>query len=80
MTDFEKSEKLRVANPTEPSPWRDIIGKLDSSFDCGFLVFVADGYVEALEGFGYDDGWPESIGKIELYPFGTGPFKYSQKQ
>jgi hypothetical protein len=32
----------------------------------GFLLFVKDGFLSFLEGFTYDEPWPEQIAKYEL--------------
>jgi hypothetical protein len=44
----------------------------------GFAVFVRDGYLEELEGFSFEEPWPEKIGGFRLTYTGEvrdrGPF------
>ena len=32
----------------------------------GFVLFVKDGFLEMLEGYSYEEPWPESVGEFEL--------------
>jgi len=42
-------------------------GKLNNSIQIGFLLFVKKGKLSCLEGFTYDDPWPDSIGSYEVF-------------
>ncbi len=33
----------------------------------GFVLFIRDGRIDMLEGFTYDEPWPRTIGKFELF-------------
>jgi hypothetical protein len=38
----------------------------------GFLLFIRDGYISDLEGFSFDESWPEQVTDFELsYHSGT---------
>ena len=70
MTELDRSETLRVGSQTESYTWGDIGGKLNSSLESGYLVFVEKGHVSAIEGFVYGEAeWPQKIEEIEIYPY-----------
>jgi hypothetical protein len=57
----------------------DVIGELDGlQHGAGFLLFVRDGIIKMLEGFSYDEPWPEEVRDFKLTyvrqvaPDGTG--------
>jgi hypothetical protein len=67
VTDLELSVKLQVSEKSESYKWSDLGAKLNSSIDTGYLVYVENGYVTAIEGYTYVEDWPCSIFKIETY-------------
>jgi hypothetical protein len=45
----------------------DVVAKMDGlEQGAGFILFVRDGVLSFLEGFTYDEPWPESIVKYDL--------------
>ncbi len=45
-----------------------IVGaKVNGNIDIGFLFFIKDGYVDAIEGFTYGEEWPDEIKTVEVY-------------
>ncbi|EBY0597066.1 hypothetical protein DUR17_25900, partial [Salmonella enterica subsp. enterica serovar Typhimurium] len=40
-------------------------GKIDG-YEVGFVVYVEDGYVSAIEGFVYGDKWPDNSSSLEF--------------
>ncbi len=52
------AEKLRIG---------DVSAKIAGlEHGAGFVLFVNDGYLEMLEGYSYDEPWPDSVGEFEL--------------
>jgi hypothetical protein len=37
----------------------------------GFVLFVSDGVLDVLEGFAYDEPWPDAIGRFEIVAGGV---------
>jgi hypothetical protein len=44
----------------------DVEALIGAKHDVGFNLFVTDGVIDTLEGFSYDDAWPEVVGEFEL--------------
>ncbi len=45
----------------------DVIGELQGLANgAGFVLFIRDGLLDALEGFSYDEPWPKEIGAFSL--------------
>ena len=45
----------------------DVGGSIEGlEHGAGFLVFVTDGYLDFLEGYCYEDAWPERIKSYEI--------------
>lgn len=45
----------------------DVNGEMEGLlFGAGFVLFIRNGYLDLLEGFSYDEPWPEHIGKFTL--------------
>jgi hypothetical protein len=56
-----------------PSFWfGDVHAKIDGlELGAGFELLVKDGYLRMLEGYSYDEPWPENIHSFHLY-YGSG--------
>lgn len=68
ICEFVQSERLQVGRPDESYIWNKLGALLNSKHDSGYLVYVEDGTVVALEGFAYDDAWPqEEIVQVDVY-------------
>jgi hypothetical protein len=74
LTEFVPSKAVKVMADGVSIRW----GKVDANLnamqtEAGFIVYVDDGVLNAVEGFIYGGGsWPESIDAIELYDFRPG--------
>ena len=45
----------------------DVVAEIDQMADgAGFVLYVEDGRLSMLEGYGYDDPWPRTIGGYAL--------------
>jgi hypothetical protein len=45
----------------------DVIGELQGlAHGAGFVLFVRDGRIDTLEGFSYDEPWPQQVSKFNL--------------
>ena len=52
----------------EQEVWGKLGAILNSSVDTGYLVYIEDGKICAIEGFTYGgENWPDEITKIQLY-------------
>jgi hypothetical protein len=73
LTEFERSEELRLFGDGTSLRWGRIGAKLNASkIETGYLVYVDDGFVTTVEGYTYGDEWPHQIEKIELYELKLG--------
>jgi hypothetical protein len=54
--------------PGNPSiTFGDVIAEIDGlQHGAGFVLFVKNGALSMLEGYTYDEPWPQEIGKFEL--------------
>ena len=68
LSEFEQSEELKLFDTSVSLRWGKIGAKLNAShLDTGYLVYVDNGYVTAVEGFTYGNIWPDHIDRIEFY-------------
>ena len=45
----------------------DVVARIDGlRHGAGFVLFVKDGVLDLLEGFAYDEPWPETIATFEI--------------
>ena len=66
---------LRVDPSVAPAPafgekfWiRHVSGRVDGlQYGAGFMVLVTDGYLNILEGFSYEEPWPEGGAAFSLF-------------
>ena len=68
FTKFHQSDKLRISHEEKTFIWNEGIGaKLNNTVETGYLFYIKMGYLEEIEGFTYDDEWPEKIHSIDTY-------------
>jgi hypothetical protein len=63
--DFELDESA----PTLPGDLQigDVFGELEGlAHGAGFVLFIRDGRISMLEGFTFDEPWPEKVGGFKL--------------
>jgi hypothetical protein len=67
-TDFSVPHEA-PALPNEPSfRFGDVSAEInDLLYGAGFLVVVKDGYLDYLEGYSYEEPWPENIHAFHVY-------------
>lgn len=66
-TDLHKCRHLKIDKPKERL-WRDFYAFLNVSIGSGYIVYIENGYINAIEGVCYgDNSWPKEIVKIEAY-------------
>ena len=39
----------------------------DSKIDVGFILFIKEGLIQMLEGYTFEDSWPEKLDGMSLY-------------
>lgn len=68
LTEFERSEELKLFDDDVSFRWGKVGARLNTSkVETGYLVYVDDGYLTTIEGYTYGDEWPERIEQIEVY-------------
>jgi hypothetical protein len=73
LTEFERSEELKLFDGGVSLRWGKVGARLNSSkLETGYLVYVDDGYVTTVEGYTYGDEWPNQVEQIELYELKPG--------
>lgn len=73
MTEFERSEELKLFASGISLRWGNVGARLNASrLETGYLIYVDDGYVTAVEGYTYGDVWPDHVDRIELYELKLG--------
>jgi hypothetical protein len=66
--------QLVVADGVEPAPITRTelhLGDATATIDglehgAGFVLFVREGVLDMLEGFAYDEPWPDAVGRFEI--------------
>lgn len=58
---------LKIVNGSQDFIGGTVGAKLNGKIDAGFLVYVKNSYIDALEGYTYGEDWPEIIETFELY-------------
>lgn len=67
FTDFYPSDALRIGALDYSDRWLDTHAKLNGTLNVGFLVYIDNGMVTAIEGFTYgDDSWPDTIHDFKI--------------
>ncbi len=73
LTEFEPTEELKLFDDVVSLRWGKVGARLNSSkVETGYLVYVDNGYVTAVEGYTYGDEWPNQVEQIELYALKPG--------
>jgi hypothetical protein len=73
LTELEPSDELRLFDSGVSLRWGEVGARLNASkVETGYLVYVDDGYVTAVEGYTYGEPWPDAIDEIELYELTPG--------
>jgi hypothetical protein len=73
LTEFERSEELKLFDDGVSLRWGKVGARLNASkLETGYLIYVDDGYVTAVEGYTYGDEWPNEVEQIELYELKPG--------
>lgn len=67
ITDLEKSEQLKIGEENETYKFSDLEARINVSIETGYLIYVENGFLDAIEGYTYTDDWPEEIYKIDIY-------------
>lgn len=63
MTD----ERLLVEVPPGASPFGDVEATISGmQHGAGFLLWLKDGRIDMLEGYSYDEPWPDHVGEFVL--------------
>jgi hypothetical protein len=65
---FPEASKPSVAPLTQRHvAWGDVAARIPGlQHGAGFVLFIRDGYLDTLEGYTFDEPWPESIASFEL--------------
>ncbi len=67
FTEFVIEEGMAINNKLS-SPIGNIGANIkDLQHGAGFALFLKNGYIHTLEGFAYDEPWPENISQFELF-------------
>lgn len=73
LTEFERSEELRLFDADVSLRWGKVGARLNASkVETGYLVYVDCGYLTTVEGYTYGDEWPEEVLQIEVYELKPG--------
>lgn len=67
ITQLENTESARLFESDVNLRWGSRIdATVNGEVRVGFVVFVDEGRVDAVEGFTYEEEWPETVEKLEL--------------
>ncbi len=67
LTGLERSEQLKIGEGHETYKFGDLGAKINASIDTGYLIYVENGFLDAIEGYTYGDYWPDDISTIDFY-------------
>jgi hypothetical protein len=62
-----KPNQLIVENGPSSFTGGRIGARLNGNLEAGFVVYIKEGYIHALEGYTYGEEWPEEIKSFDLY-------------
>jgi hypothetical protein len=67
MTELAPAVVQRAALPRREVRLDGVLGELEGlRHGAGFVLYLKDGLLDALEGYSYDEPWPPSLGSFEL--------------
>ncbi len=74
FVDLELTEKLKCENEGKSYSGGEIGAVINSAIDTGYLIYVEEGYIRTIEGYTFEEEWPDNITDIEPYliDFNTG--------
>ncbi|WP_259779553.1 hypothetical protein [Aestuariispira ectoiniformans] len=66
FTEFAPSEQLLIcANDYSRAHSSNLVLRLNSNVDSGYILYIEGGYLKHIEGFAFDYDWPTHIDDIE---------------
>lgn len=67
LTEFYPSSVLRIGPQDYNDRWLDTHATLNGTLSVGFLVYIDNGKITAIEGFTYgDESWPDKIHDFKI--------------
>ncbi|MCA9623177.1 MAG: hypothetical protein KC731_29360 [Myxococcales bacterium] len=68
LTELQRSPQLKLFSDGVVMRWGRVGARLNATrIETGYLVYVDDGYLAAIEGYTYGDEWPDTVAEFELY-------------
>jgi len=68
LTQLKNCDELKVSATNRSFKWGKLGAKLNSEkIETGYLIYIENGYIDAIEGYTYGEDWPEEIDEIEMY-------------
>jgi len=67
ITSIARNDAAKLFADDTSMRWGKVVGRLNSEVDVDFVVYVDDGFVNAVEGVTFGgESWPSSIEEFEL--------------
>jgi hypothetical protein len=67
ITSFARNDAAKLFTDDTSMRWGQIVGRLNKETDVDFVVYVDDGFVNAVEGVTFGgEAWPSSVDDFEL--------------
>ena len=67
LTELARAEQLKLFDDGVSLRWGNVGARLNASVETGYLLYIDDGYLTAIEGYTYGDEWPSGITEMEFY-------------
>ncbi|KIC32364.1 hypothetical protein [Leisingera sp. ANG-M7] len=67
MTELPNISELQTASYIDRLVWDKATAMINDETLVGFLVYLEDGKLTAVEGFTFGEDWPEEIGSFQIY-------------
>jgi hypothetical protein len=67
LTELARSKELKLFDGGVSLRWGKVGARLNTSVETGYLLYIDDGYLTAMEGYTYGDEWPARITEMEFY-------------
>lgn len=68
ITEFQRADELKLFPENISRRWGKIGARLNASLvDTGYLIYIDEGYLTAIEGYTYGEDWPAEIEQVEFY-------------
>jgi hypothetical protein len=67
LTELARSKELKIFDDGVSLRWGKVGARINASIETGYLLYIDEGYLTAIEGYTYGDEWPTRVTEMEFY-------------